>query len=95
MGTKGVCNECGNVSAMRQRKKRMKDKVEKLYFMCEHCRHDYTICYTNEEIRRKLKRIRKLRSNKQRTPSQEIEMITLNEEIENGMKVLKTQHEQA
>lgn len=57
---KAECNYCGEVSDMKAKVKRLKDKVKKHYFQCEHCNHVYVIGYTNEDIRREQKKIRKL-----------------------------------
>lgn len=57
---KAECNYCGEVSKMKAKAKRLRDKVKKHYFECEHCNHVYVIGYTNEDIRREQKKIRKL-----------------------------------
>src|SRR5699024_11032727 len=56
---KAECNRCGEVSKMKAKAKRLKDKVKKHYFQCEHCNHVYVIGYTNEDIRREQKKIRR------------------------------------
>ena len=59
---KAECNYCGEASQMKAKVKRLKDKVKKHYFQCEHCNHVYVIGYTNEDIRREQKKVRKLMS---------------------------------
>lgn len=54
------CDECGRTQKMKPKMKRLKDKVEKHYFECEHCNHIYLICYMDDDIKREQKRIRKL-----------------------------------
>lgn len=55
-----VCNHCEQISRMKPSIKRLRHKVKKHYFQCEHCSHVYTIGYTDEHIDRERKRIRKL-----------------------------------
>ena len=42
------------------RKKRLKNKIDKHYYKCDHCNHIYVIGYMDEDIRRERKRLRKL-----------------------------------
>lgn len=42
------------------KKKRLKNKVDKHYFECDHCNHIYVIGYTDDFIRRERNRLDKL-----------------------------------
>lgn len=42
------------------KKKRLKNKVDKHYFECDHCNHIYVIGYTDDWIRRERNRLNKL-----------------------------------
>ena len=41
-------------------KKRLRNKIDKHYYQCDHCSHIYVIGYTDEFIRRERKRLNKL-----------------------------------
>ena len=54
------CNECGKAQELVPKKERMSNRIDKHYFQCKHCNFIYIIGYTDEDIRREQKRIRKL-----------------------------------
>lgn len=60
---KAQCNECHEVSSMVPEKKRLRNKIDKHYFECDHCSHIYLIGYTDVFIRRERNRLRKLIDN--------------------------------
>lgn len=88
MDNKAKCNECGQMSKMKQRVRRLKDKIDMHYFKCDHCNHIYIICYMDETIRRKHKKIRKLIDRKYKTDEHYKEIELLNHEIKQDMDVL-------
>lgn len=85
---KGICNRCGKVSRMKHRKKRLRNRIDKHFYRCDHCGHEYLIGYMNDNTRTKAKWIRKLNKLKYRTEEQEQRIKTLNNEIKNEMEQL-------
>lgn len=57
---KAQCDKCYEISSMIPKKKRLKNKVDKHYFECDHCNHIYVIGYTDDWIRRERNRLNKL-----------------------------------
>ncbi len=57
---KAQCDKCYEISSMIPKKKRLKNKVDKHYFECNHCNHIYVIGYTDDWIRRERNRLDKL-----------------------------------
>ena len=48
------------MSSMIPKKKRLKNKIDKHYYQCDHCSHIYVIDYTDDFIRRERNRLNKL-----------------------------------
>ncbi len=57
---KAQCNECYEISSMIPKKKRLRNKIDKHYYRCDHCGHIYVIGYTDDFIRRERNRLSKL-----------------------------------
>lgn len=57
---KAQCNECYEISSIIPRKKRLRNKIDKHYYRCDHCGHIYVIGYTDDFIRRERNRLNKL-----------------------------------
>lgn len=88
MANKSKCNECGKLSRMKPRVKKMKNKIDMHYFKCDNCAHIYLICYMDESIRRKHKKIRKLIDRKHKSDEHYKQIETLNHEIKQDMDAL-------
>lgn len=88
MAATAECNECGKLSKMKPRIKRLRNKIDMHHFKCDHCNHIYLICYMDESIRRKTNRIRKLNNNKYKTDEHYKQIDMLNREIKQDMKAL-------
>lgn len=88
MSNKAKCDECGRMSGMKHRTKRLRNKIDMHYFKCDHCNHIYLICYMNESIRRKAKKIRQLRDLNYKTDEHHKQIKALNHEIKQDMDAL-------
>lgn len=84
---KATCNECNKISSMKPKKKRLRNKVDKHYFKCDHCSHIYVIGYTDDFIRRERKRLNKLKVS--RKPNREGKITEKQKLIETKMNELK------
>lgn len=82
-----TCNECNKISSMKPKKKRLRNKVDKHYFKCDHCSHIYVIGYTDDFIRRERKRLNKLTVS--RKPNREGKITEKQKLIETKMNELK------
>ncbi|MSS43784.1 hypothetical protein FYJ27_08590 [Anaerosalibacter bizertensis] len=54
------CDECGGRFKLRPQVEKIKDDIERVHFVCKHCKHDYTAYYTNNYIKQKQKEIREV-----------------------------------
>ncbi len=59
---KAICNEgCGQQFEITDMPTiQLDDDIEKTYFTCPHCQHEYVAFYTDEEIRKLQVRIRRI-----------------------------------
>lgn len=89
--SKGKCSECGQMSRMKPRVKKLRDKIDMHYFKCDNCNHIYLICYMDESIRRKTKRIRKLNNMKYKDDELYEQIESLNIEIKQEMDALASE----
>lgn len=90
----GECNHCGKVSRMKSKVKRLKDRVKKHYFQCEHCDQVYVIGYTDEAIDRERKRMNKLRKKNGSSNLYVNQIQTKTNQIERMMAELRAKVEQ-
>lgn len=88
MSSTGRCDKCGEMSRLKPRVKRIRNKTDMHYFECDHCNHIYIICYMDESIRRKTKRARKLRDLKYKRDEHYERIELLNKEIKRDMDAL-------
>lgn len=86
MRTKIMCKNCGQ--EMRQKRpydKKVKGDVRRIYIKCESCGKEYTLFFTNTEIRKLQKEQRNLLS--QRNTNLELEKENLKQVRKNAQRI--------
>lgn len=58
---KVYCDECKYEFYITLRKEKLKDRIERIYFICPKCKKEYTAYYTNDVIKANQVKIRRLK----------------------------------
>lgn len=97
---KVVCDGgCGQEYEINVKTAQLGDGIEKVYFTCPHCEHEYVSFYTDEEIRKLQEKIRKvyrrIGDDKYDQKAVTSQKLKLRKQIETKMGLLRAKIEEA